>query len=344
MKIVFYEADFWKGVYSHKQVERKLNGHKVKFVSGCVSPENISEAKDADAVCLFVFSKIGKKELKIWKKCKVIGTMSTGYNHINLRECKKRKISICNVPTYGSTTVAEYTIAMMLALSRKIVQAYDKAREGKFDLHGLRGVDVEGKTLGIVGFGKIGQNVATRASAFGMKILAYDPYTDMQCMGERGCIKAKMDELLRKSDFISLHTPLLESTCHIIDRAAIKKMKKGVMIINTARGELIDTAALVDGLNSGKIAGVAIDVIEEENVLKNERKLFSEHVDDGKANMKTVVANHILIDMENAIVTSHNAFNSKEAVARIVNATIENVKSFAKKKPSNVVGEKKGKK
>ncbi|MFH0927574.1 MAG: NAD(P)-dependent oxidoreductase [Candidatus Micrarchaeota archaeon] len=341
MKIVFYETDFWSGVYSHKQVERKLKGHKVVFVKGTVNEDNVSQAKDADAVCLFVFSKVGKKELKVWKKCKVIGTMSTGYNHINLKECKKRKISVCNVPSYGATTVAEYALGLMLSLSRKIIQAYDKAREGKFDLNGLRGVDLEGKTLGIVGFGKIGQHVAARASAFGMKILAYDPYADFHCMGDKGCIKAKMDVLLRKSDFITLHTPLLDSTYHIIDRAAVKKMKKGVMIINTARGELIDTGALVDGLNRGKIAGAAIDVIEEENTLKNERSLFSEHIDDGKANMKTVVANHILIDMENVIVTSHNAFNSKEAVSRIVDTTIENVKAYGMKKAQNVVGMKK---
>jgi len=341
MKIVFYESDFWAGVYTHSQVERKLRGHKVKFVRGTVNAENISEAKDADAVCMFVFSKIGKKEISAWKKCKVIGTMSTGYNHINMKETKKKRIAVCNVPSYGSTTVAEYAMGLMLALARKIVPAYDKARNGEFDLDGLRGTDLEGKTLGVVGFGHIGQHVAVRASAFGMKILAYDPYTDVECVGKVGCVKAKMDKLLRKSDVISLHTPLLESTFHLIDRAAIKKMKRGVMIINTARGELIETAALVDGLNTKKISGAAIDVIEEETALKNEKKLFSEHMDDGKANMKTVVANHILIDLPNVIVTSHNAFNTKEAVARIVDTTIENVKMFSLKKPQNVIGVKK---
>lgn len=344
MKIVFYESDFWSGVYTKKQVANKLRGHNVKFVDGVVNENNIKEAKDAQAVCLFVFSKVGKKELSVWKKCKVIGTMSTGFNHINLKECEKRKISVCNVPTYGATTVAEYTMGLMLALARKIVPAYDKARNGRFDLNGLRGVDLEGKTLGIVGFGSIGKNVAKRAAAFGMKILAYDPYADVSCMGDRICIKTKMDELLKKSDVITLHTPLLESTFHLIDRKAISKMKRGVMIINTARGELIDTPALVEGLTTKKILGVAIDVIEEETAIKNERKIFSEHMDDSKCNMKTVVANHVLIDMENAIVTSHNAFNSKEAVARIVDTTIENVKMFDKKKAQNVIGEKKRRK
>ena len=178
-----------------------------------------------------------------------------------------------------------------------------------------------------------------------MKVIAYDPYADSaSCKGSTICVTKKLDELLKNSDIITLHSPLLESTYHIIDEKAIKKMKDGVMIINTARGELIDSAALVRGLVSKKVAGAAIDVIEEETALKDERKLFSDHMDDSKCNMKTVVANHVLIDMNCAIVTVHNAFNTKEAVARIVDTTVENVKMFSAKKIQNVVGEKKGEK
>lgn len=344
MNIAIYETEFFKGVYTTSQVAKKLGEHKVKFIEEPLNAQNITEAKDADAICIFVFSRIGKKELKTLRRCRLIATMSTGYNHISIAEANRKKITVCNVPSYGSTTVAEYTLGLMLLLARKIVPAYDKARAGEFDLEGLRGIDLEGKTLGIVGFGKIGQSVAARAHAFGMNILTYDPYADAQCMGDKACLRTKLDELLRKSDFITLHMPLLKSTYHIIGRKEIKKMKRGAMMINTARGELIDTSALVDALNSGKIAGAALDVIEEENALKNERKLFSEHIDDGKYNMKTVVANHVLIDMKNAIITSHNAFNSREAVQRIVDTTIENIKSYFMKKKQNIVEIKKKRK
>jgi len=339
MKVVFYECEFWDGVYKKAQIAAKLKGHTVKFIDGSVNNSNIMEAKDADAVCTFVFSKIGKKELHAWKKCKLIATMSTGYNHINLKEAKKKKVTICNVPTYGSVTVAEYTFGLMLALSRKIALAYDKARAGKFDLNGLRGMDLEGKTLGIIGFGRIGQNVATRATAFGMKVIAYDPNSkEVGREGTETIITRNLEDVLKKSDIITLHSPLLESTYHMINKESINKMKKGVMIINTARGELIDSAALVQGLLSKKIAGAAIDVIEEETTLKNERKLFSENMDDAGSSMKTVVANHVLIEMNCAIVTVHNAFNTREAVGRIVDTTVENVKMFSSKKVQNVVG------
>ncbi len=337
MKIIFYETEFWDGVYTHKQIMQKLKGHDVKFVRGSVNSQNLHEAKNADVVCTFVFSKVAKTQMRTWKKCRLIATMSTGYNHIDLKEAKKRKITVCNVPTYGSTTVAEYTMGFILAVMRKIVLAHDKTRKGEFDLEGLRGEDLEKKTIGLVGFGKIGQEVARRAKAFDMEVIAYDPYANASLIKSKGCKKVSFAELVKKSDVVSLHMPLVESTYHLINKKTIAKMKDGVMIINTARGELIDTNALAQAILSKKVSGAAIDVIEEENVIKDKSSVFNEHFDEAQYNMKAVVANHIIRELSNVIVTPHNAFNSREAIARIVDATIENTKAFIAKKPQNIV-------
>jgi len=337
MKIVFYETEFWDGVYTHKQIVQKLKGYDIKFIKESVNSQNLHEAKNADVVCTFVFSRITKEQMRAWKKCKLIATMSTGYNHIDLKEAIKRKITVANVPTYGSTTVAEYTMGLILAVMRRIVLAHDKTRKGEFDLEGLRGEDLEKKTLGLVGFGKIGQEVARRAKAFDMQVITYDPFIDASMAKNKGCKKVSFNELVKIADIISLHMPLVESTYHMINKKTIAKMKDGVVIINTARGELIDTNALAQAVLSKKISGVGIDVIEEENVVKDKSSVFNEHFDEAQYNMKAVVANHIIRELGNVIVTPHNAFNSKQAIARIVDMTLENTKAFFMKKPQNVV-------
>jgi D-lactate dehydrogenase len=336
MKVVFYETEFWDGVYTHKQIMQKLKGHDVKFIRESVNSQNLHEAKNADVVCTFVFSKIAKTQMRAWKKCKLIATMSTGYNHIDLKEARKRKITVCNVPTYGSTTVAEYTIGLILAVMRKIVLAHDKTRKGEFDLGSLRGEDLEKKTLGLVGFGKIGQEVARRAKAFDMEVIAYDPYAKASLIKSKGCKKVSFAELVKKSDVVSLHMPLVESTYHLINKKTIAKMKDGVMIINTARGELIDTNALIEALDSKKFGGVALDVLEgegniiEEHEVLNKNRLSSEQ-------MKILIENHILMKERNVLITPHVAFYTREALERITQTTVENILSCIKNKPVNTV-------
>lgn len=338
MNIVFYESGFWDILYSRKRVERRLKGHEVTFVDGPMNKDNFHLAKKADALAFFVFSKFGKKEFSACKKLKVIATMSTGFDHIDLKLAKRHGVAVCNVPTYGSVTVAEHTLALILAMAKKITGTSNRTKRGRFDLVGLRTFDLEKKTLGLVGFGSIGRNVAVRAKAFSMDIVAYDPYKSSETMESLGVRKVSKQKLFSSSDIISLHTPLFDSTYHIIDKKAIKKMKRGVYIVNTSRGELIDSEALADGLESRKVAGAALDVIENEKGLKNEYKLLRDRGKKYSAmDMRTLVMDHFLINHPNVIFTAHNAFNSKEAVERILMTTVDNIKNYSKGKPQNLV-------
>ncbi|MEM4348688.1 MAG: hydroxyacid dehydrogenase [Candidatus Anstonellaceae archaeon] len=330
--IVGFELEDWEYNY----LSAKLKGNNFISIPGHLSQQNLSLAAEAEILTVFIYSKIGKKELDKMPKLKMIATRSTGFDHIDLGECKARKIAVCNVPEYGSQTVAEHTIALILAISKKLLPSIERTRKGDFSLDGLRCFDLEGKTLGIIGFGRIGQRTAKMAKAFGMNILAYSPNIDSDIATKLECIPASLDQLLASSDIISLHAPLNKDTYHMINESTIQKMKDGVIIINTARGALIDSKALVRALDSGKVSAAGLDVLEEECNIKEEAQLLSPQF-AGECDLKTVVANHILLNRPNVIVTPHNAFNSKEALQRILDTTAENILSFLNGRPQNVV-------
>jgi len=332
-KIAFFELEPWEKEY----VKKRLKGHKLKFVDGHLDESSASKIKDCDAVAVFIFSEISGKLLAKLPKLKMITTMSTGFDHIDTKACKKKKIIACNVPEYGSDTVAEHTIALMLAISKKIVESVEHTRRGKFSQEGLRGFDLKGKTLGIVGTGKIGRNVAHIASeGFHMNVLAFDKFPNRAKAKECGFKYVTYDKLLKESDIISFHVPLTKDTEHMFNKKCLKKIKKGVVIINTARGKVIDTEALIEGLQKKIISAAGLDVLEEECMIKEEKEVLTQRFKKA-CDMKLILEEHVLLAQDNVYITPHNAFNSHEALQRIIDCTIENIQAFLKKKPVNVV-------
>ena len=331
-KIAFFELEHWEKEYLLKN----LKNCKVQFIEDQLNENNVNQIKDVNAIGIFIYSAITKKILQSLPNLELIVTLSTGFDHIDLKECKKRKITVCNVPHYGENTVAEHTFALILNLTRKIHKAYERTIRGDFSIEGLRGIDLQEKTLGIIGVGSIGQHVIRIAKGFEMKVIAYDKFRNLKLAKRLGFKYISFNDLLKNSDIITLHVPYNKSTHHLINKKAISKMKKGVIIINTARGGIIETSALLQGVQSGKIAGAGLDVLEEECFIREEKQILSKHFLK-ECDLKTVLHNHILLKQDNVIITPHNAFNSWEALHRILDTTILNINSFIKKKPVNVV-------
>ena len=327
MKIAFFEIENWETDY----VKQRLPDVEFFFSKEKLNKDNLPEQKDFDAVSVFVGSEVKKEVIDFFPNLKLITTRSTGFDHVDLKIAKKKGVKIGYVPGYGDNTVAEFAFGLLLNLSRKIYAAADRIKEiGSFSFEGLQGFDLSGKTMGILGTGRIGKYAIKIAKGFGMNVIAYDVFPNKDLEKELGFQYVSLDELLANSDVISLHLPYNESTHHIINSQNISKIKKGAVIINTARGALLETEALIKALNSGIISGYGADVLEEEGIIKDERAfLLYGHPEEH--NLKTALANHVLIDMPNVIITPHNAFNTKEALQRILDTDIENIKSFIEK-------------
>jgi len=340
MKAIFFETKDWEKPYLEKEL--KNIGIDAKFVDVPLSMENAETAKDFDIVSTFIYSKLSKEVVEKLEKTKLITTRSTGYDHIDLEACKKKGIVVCNVPGYGTETVAEHTIALMLAISRRLIESFEGTRKGNFSIKELTGFELMGKTLGIIGAGKIGRRVAELAKAFGMRVIAFDVYKNEEESKRIGYEYVDIDTLLKESDIISLHANLTKDNYHMLDKEAFDKMKDGVIIINTARGGLIDTKALIEAIKSGKVAYAGLDVLEAEKEIKEELEVLYKDVID-KDELKKMLATHILVEMEdqlnNVLITPHNAFNSKEALHRILEITIDNIKNFIEGRPMNMVNE-----
>ncbi|MDP2651950.1 MAG: NAD(P)-dependent oxidoreductase, partial [bacterium] len=299
------------------------------------SPE-VSDS-EAEALCTFVESPIGETEIARFPSLKLIATRSTGFDHIDLKATAARSIAVANVPFYGENTVAEFAFALLLALSRRVIDADERVREtGAFSHEGLRGFDLAGKTLGVVGCGHIGVHMIKMANGFGMKVLGFDVHQDPALAQKLNFTYASLDDLLAQSDIITIHVPYNEHTHHLINKENIMKMKKGAYLINTARGAVVETEALVEALKSGIIAGAGLDVLEEEGDMNDELALFA-NPHPREAELKTVLENHYLIDHPRVIVTPHTAFNTTEAVERILDTTIENIRAFSSGSPTNLV-------
>jgi len=245
---------------------------------------------------------------------------------------------VTNVPHYGERTVAEHTFALILALSRKIFQSYERTERMNFDREGLMGFDLSGKTLGVIGTGNIGRNVINIGLGFGMKVLAYDVSPDTAYATARGFSYAEsVDELVHNSDVVTLHVPYLDSTHHLINKERLEHIKPGALLINTARGGLIDTAALLWALQEKKLAGAGLDVLEEEHDTYDRIEFLSQDTHQTE-DLMTMVRNHVLVSRADVIITPHNAFNSEEAVSRIFDTSVENMLAYMKGAPLNVVG------
>ncbi|MEK6918292.1 MAG: NAD(P)-dependent oxidoreductase [Nanoarchaeota archaeon] len=325
MKIVFFEVEDWE----EKYLKEKLKGNELIFFKDELNDKIIESVQNAGIISVFIYSKVDKKILDKFQNLKAIITRSTGFDHIDIKECRKRKISVLNVPSYGENTVAEHTFALILALSRKIHKSYERTTRGNFSLEGLRGFDLKDKTIGIIGLGNIGKHVARIAKGFEMKILAFDVKKDNSFAKKFNVKYSNFNDLLKNSDIVTLHCPYNKFTHHLINTKNIKLMKKGAYLVNTARGGNVETKALVWALAKKHLDGAALDVLEEESIIKEEIQLLSKNFQ--KKELENLLENHLLLTFDNVIITPHNAFNSKEALTRILDTTIENIKSVKNK-------------
>jgi len=326
--LVFVDREKW----DRNLISKSFSKYKLTFLTSLGQWDKI---KDATVLSVFINTKITKEVLDKLPNLKFIATRSTGFDHIDLASCSARKIKVANVPTYGENTVAEHTFGLILNLSRKIYLAINRTRLGDFSINNLMGFDLKGKTLGVVGAGNIGKHVIRIAKGFEMKVLVSDPGVTKKQISNLGAVKVSFNDLLKKSDIVTLHCPMCEATKEIINPKSIKLMKKGSLLINTARGELMDTTAVLVALKSGQLSGVGLDALEDENAVKSEDEILS--ADFKPLALEHILENHILIKQPNVIVTPHIAFNSQEAVDRILTTTIQNIKVFLSHRSENTV-------
>lgn len=317
MIITFFEMNDME----KERFSKNLTGHTLRFFEEPI--QNVSQEKylDSDVISVFIHSKVNIDAIGKCSNLKLIATRSTGTDHIDLEYTKLQNIQVKNVALYGENTVAEHTFALMLALSRKIHESYIETARGNFSTEGLMGFDLKNKTIGIIGGGRIGLHVARMARSFGMHVRVYDINKDYFLSELINFKYVTLDELLEEADIISLHVPLNKYTTHMINKGTISKMKNGVVIINTARGGLIKNADLISGLESGKIYGAGLDVLEGEEFLFEEA-LSNSPIENAA---KVIVESTLLSKMPNVVITPHNAFNSIEAVHRIIDTTIDNI-------------------
>ncbi len=333
MKIIFFETAPWERRYLTKAL--KLAGATVQFVLEPLTDQSLSRAKGAGIISVFIYSQVTASVLKRLPGLRFIATRSTGFDHIDLKACQAKGIRVSNVPAYGENTVAEHTFALILSLSRNVHKAYVRTIKGDFSLNGLQGFDLKGKTLGVIGAGRIGMHVIKMAKGFGMEVLVYDTRRDPFLREVLDFRYAPLPELLRKSDIVSLHLPYTSSTHHLMHRETFRLMKRGALLINTARGGLVDTNALVWALDEGIVGGAGLDVLEGEELVKEERQLLEK--DFSKDRLITALKNHILLHRENVVITPHIAFDSREALQRILDTTVANLVGFLHGSPSNLV-------
>lgn len=334
MKIAVFEAED-----RERQAFEPLRAkHNVVFVPEPLRSDMIKHT-DSDIITTFIYSELGPEVIAQFPDLKLIATRSTGFEHIDGPGCAARGIAICNVPVYGSNTVAEHVFALLLTVSHRMLEATDRAQRGYFSPFGLQGFDLAGKTFGVIGTGGIGRNVIRIAKGFDMNVVAFDVFPNEKAAEELGYAYVSQDELLATSDIVSLHVPSMPSTHHLIREETIAKMKDGAVVINVSRGDLIETGALIKALTVGKISAAGLDVLPDEPMIREEASLINS-IFGNEQELKTLVANHILLRMRNVVITPHSAFNTREAVDRIVNTSVENISAFLAGQPVNIVGKK----
>lgn len=318
MKIAFFDTKSYDET-SFNQINSQY-GFDIKYFKGHLNFNNVALTKGADVVCIFVNAVVDASVIDelVNNGVKLIALRCAGYNNVDLKAAKD-KIRVVRVPAYSPYAVAEHTLALMLTLNRKTHKAYNRTREGNFALHGLMGFDMNGKTAGIIGTGKIAKILIKTLCSMGLKVLAYDVYPDQEFAKQYQIEYTDLDNLYKNADIISLHCPLNKETEYIIDFNSIDKMKEGVMIINTGRGKLIHTQALIEGLKSKKIGAAGLDVYEEESDYFFEDRSNRVMDDDILAR---------LLSFNNVIVSSHQAFFTKEALASIAETTLQNIQDF----------------
>lgn len=303
----------------------RQTGHELVFIENRLKAETAILARGAEAVCAFVNDELDELTLQNLAAggTRFIAMRCAGFNNIDLPAAKELGMQIARVPAYSPHAVAEHAVALLLCLNRHIHKAYNRVREGNFSLDGLMGMDIHGKTVGVVGTGIIGGIFARIMAGFGCEVLAHDVFEDPACLAA-GVRYVPLDELFGSSHAISLHCPLMPATHHMIDAVSLGKMRDGVFIVNTSRGALIDTEAAITAIKSGRIGGLALDVYEEESELFFEDLSFGIIQDDVFMRLTT---------FPNVLVTGHQAFFTREALENIARTTVDNLSDFAAGRP-----------
>lgn len=325
MKVAWFDTDEWEKEF----LEDKAEGMRIEFFEDPLTPETVNKAEGFDAVTVFVDSDVNKEVIED-SSFDYIACRSTGFDHVDLEAAEQNGVDVFNVPRYGGTTVAEHTFGLILTLSRKIYSAIRKVDEGSFDHQGLRGFDLKGKTLGVIGTGTIGQNVIRIANGFDMDIIASDPYPDKEAAGELGFMYVSREDLLDKADIVSIHCPLTEETEHLLSDKEFDLMDD-TLLVNTSRGEIIDTEALLKALDNESVKAAGLDVLEEECYFEDDLEYMSDLAD--QCDPQVIMEDHILLNRDDVLITPHNAFNSQEALERIEETTLRNLRK--KENPVN---------
>ena len=323
MKVAFYDTKPYDKIWFEPMMNEY--GYEVKFFDNKLNEDTAVLSKGYDAVCIFVNDSATKDVINTLYKngVKIIALRCAGYNKVDFSAAKD-KITVVRVPAYSPSAVAEFAAALLLTVNRKTHKAYIRTKDSNFNINGLLGFDLSGKVAGIIGTGKIGQMFIDICKGFKMKVIAYDPYPNKNLDIEY----VSLDELFEKANIISLHCPLTKETYHIINEKVIKKMQDNVLIVNTSRGSLIDTTALIEGLKSKKIGGAGLDVYEEESDIFFEDKSNEIIEDDELAR---------LLAFPNVVMSSHQGFFTREAMQQIAMVTLENLANFEQNTIKNEV-------
>ena len=322
-RIIFFDIKDYDREFFEKY--GKNYNYEMSFFKSRLSLENVHLTKGYDVVCAFTNDDIGKETIDAMAEngVRLLAMRCAGFNNVSLKDIHNR-FKVVRVPAYSPHAIAEYTVGLILAVNRKINKAYVRTREGNFSINGLMGVDLCGKTAGIIGTGKIGQILIKILKGFDMKVIAYDLFPNQKVAEELGFEYVSLDELYANSDIISLNCPLTKDTQYMINRRSMLKMKDGVILVNTGRGQLIDSADLVEALKDKKVGAVALDVYEEEEDYFFEDKSTQVIEDDILGR---------LLSFYNVLITSHQAYFTKEAVEAITVTTLNNIKDFIEGKP-----------
>ena len=322
MKVAFFDTrSYDKASFTKANAEGGFN-YEIDFRDFKLNENTAMTAQGFDVACVFVNDVVNAEVIDVLKKCgiKLIALRCAGFNNVDLKAAGAAGIKVVRVPAYSPYAVAEHGAALLLSLTRHIPQAYLRTKTANFNIDGLTGRDLHGLTAGILGTGKIGQIMAGILKGFGMKIIAYDPYPNEKWASESGAQYVSKDEIFRQSDVLSLHCPLTEETKHIVNHDTMKMMKHDAVIINTGRGALIDSKALVHALKHGHIGGIGMDVYEEES-----KYFFS----DWSTDIMTDDVLARLLTFPNVIITGHQAFLTTNALKNLADTTLENIKAFA---------------
>lgn len=325
MKVAFFSTQPYDKVFFDKY--NKQYGFEIEYFETHLGPHIADIVKDTEAVCVFVNDKLtaGVLETLAGNGVKLIALRCAGFNNVDIEAAKKLGLKVCRVPAYSPEAVAEHTLAMILTINRKTHKAYNRVREQNFSLNGLLGYNLHGKTVGVIGTGKIGKSFINIMQGFGCKVLAYDLYPDS---GLQGIQYVSLEELLQLSDIVSLHCPLTADNHYLINKNTIDLMKPGVTIVNTSRGGLVNTADMIEALKAKKVGALCIDVYEQEE------KLFFRDLSENIIEDDNIQR---LMSFPNVLITAHQAFFTEEALSEIALTTLESISKFASGTPNTAV-------